>query len=133
MKERKMRNFLPALSRAEWVIMKKIWELRKTNVREVYEELMNSHDWAYNTIRTIMERLRAKGYLNAKKVGNTLFYEPAVSKDKTVKQALHDFTERVFDGAISPIFVALLKEENLSQTEIENIKNLIKEKEKKDE
>jgi BlaI family penicillinase repressor len=125
-----MRNFLPSLSKAEWVIMKKIWELRKTNVREVYEELMNSHEWAYNTVRTIMERLRVKGYLNAKKVGNTLFYEPAVTKNKTVKQALHDFTERVFDGAIGPIFVTLIKDENLSRTEIEHIKNLIKEKEK---
>ena len=71
-----MSNELPELSRAEWIVMKKIWELKKTNVREVHEELKDSQKWAYNTVRTMMERLRDKGYLSAKKVGAMYFYQP---------------------------------------------------------
>ncbi|HUT24096.1 MAG TPA: BlaI/MecI/CopY family transcriptional regulator [Sumerlaeia bacterium] len=61
----------PELSQAEWTVMKRVWELGKTNVREVYEDLRDSQGWAYNTVRTMMERLRDKGCLTVKKVGNT--------------------------------------------------------------
>ena len=64
---------LPDLTDAEWKIMKAVWDLKKTNVREVYESLLEGEGWAYNTVRTLMERLSAKGYLRAKKVGNMYF------------------------------------------------------------
>ncbi len=123
-------NNVPELSNAEWEVMKKIWQLKKTNVREVYEELKDSKEWAYNTVRTMMERLREKGYLNVKKVGNSYFYEPSVSRGKIIKNAVHDFANKVFDGAIGPIFSSLIKEEKLSEAEIEEIKKIIDKKEK---
>lgn len=124
-----MKNFLPDLSKTEWVIMKKVWKLKKTSVREVYEELKESQGWAYNTVRTIMDRLRAKGYLEARRVGNMHFFEPTVSHGKIIRQSLHDFAERVLDGAVGSIFANLIKENKLSDEEIKEIKNLIQEKE----
>jgi BlaI family transcriptional regulator, penicillinase repressor len=125
-----MKNEFPDLSKAEWEVMKKIWELKKTNVREVYEELHNSTEWAYNTVRTMMERLRDKGYLNVKKVGNAYFYEPSVSRSKIVRNAIYDFANKVFDGAIGPIFSTLIKEEKLSEGELDEIRKIIYDKEK---
>lgn len=125
-----MKNFLPDLSKSEWVVMKKIWKLKKTSVREVYEELKDSQDWAYNTVRTIMDRLRAKGYLEARRVGNMHFYEPTVSQGKIIRQSLHDFAERVMNGTVGSIFANLIKDDKLSDAEIKQIKNLIQEKEK---
>lgn len=116
----------PELSPAEWIVMKKIWDLKKTNVREVYEELKDSRQWAYNTVRTMMERLREKGYLSAKKIGNTYFYTPRVSKRKITATALNSFVDKVFDGAVGPIISYLIRNENLTESEIEKIKQLIK-------
>lgn len=125
-----MDDRFPELSKAEWIVMKKIWELKKTNVREVYIELQDSKEWAYNTVRTMMERLRDKGYLNVKKVGNMYFYEPAIPRSKIVRLAIKDFANKVFDGAVGPIFTALIKEEKLSAPELDEIKKIIAEKEK---
>ncbi len=120
---------LPELSKAEWIVMKKVWELKKTNVREVCEELKNSRNWAYNTVRTMMDRLREKGYLSGKKIGNMYFYQPRVSRRKIALAALDNFADKVFDGAVGPIVSYLIKEEKLSEVEIEEIKRLIEKEE----
>ncbi len=120
---------LPQLSRAEWTVMKKAWQLKKTNVREVYEELKDTEEWAYNTIRTMMERLRQKGYLEGRKVGNTTFYRPLVSRRKIARTALDSFADRVFDGAIGPIVSYLIEKDRLSEKEMDDIKRMLEEKE----
>ncbi|MBN1903092.1 BlaI/MecI/CopY family transcriptional regulator [Candidatus Sumerlaeota bacterium] len=124
------RNF-PDLSDAEWIVMKKIWELGKTNVREVYEELKSSQNWAYNTVRTMMERLRSKGYLSVKKIGNTHFYTPNVSRNKITRKALFDFIDRVFDGAVGSVMSHLVNHENLSDSEIDKIRDIVNREGKK--
>jgi BlaI family penicillinase repressor len=116
---------LPDLSQAEWDVMKKVWDLRKTNVREVFEELKETQGWAYNTVRTMMERLRDKGYLETRKVGNMHFYRPAVSRRSISLAALRRFADKVFDGAIGPVVSYLIQEEGLSDQEKREIKRLL--------
>ena len=72
-----------------------------------------------------MERLRDKGYLSCKKVGNTHFYHPLVSRRKIVLSALEDFADRVFDGAVGPVVSYLIQQEKLSDSEMEEIKRLL--------
>lgn len=122
----------PELSKAEWVVMNKVWELKKTNVREVCEELRPSQNWAYNTVRTIMERLREKGYVSAKKVGNTFFYRPRVARRKVAREAMEHFADKVFDGAIGPIVSHLIREDRLSRSELEEVRRLLKQEEDKE-
>ena len=116
---------LPELSPAEWDVMKKVWDLKKTNVREVFEDLKESQGWAYNTVRTMMERLRDKGYLETRKVGNMYFYQPAVSRRSISLAALRRFADKVFDGAIGPVVSYLIQEEGLSEQEKREIKRLL--------
>jgi len=120
-----MKNNFPDLSDAEWIVMKKIWVLQKTNVREVFEELQSSQNWAYNTVRTMMERLKTKGYLSVKKVGNTYFYSPNVSQSKISRKALVDFIDKVFDGAVGSVVSYLIKHEKLSDSELQKIRDLV--------
>lgn len=116
---------LPQLSTAEWTVMKQVWKLRKTTVREVHETLKDSQEWAYTTVQTLMERLRGKGYLSGKKVGKTNFYTPQTTRRKVVMSAFDDFADQVLDGAIGPIVCHLIRKDRLSKKELREIKNLI--------
>ena len=115
----------PELSKAEWAVMNKVWDLQKTNVREVCEELRSTQNWAYNTVRTLMERLREKGYLSAKKVGNTFFYRPRVPRRRVAREAVESFADKVFDGAVGPIVSHLIREDRLSPSELKEIRHLL--------
>jgi BlaI family penicillinase repressor len=76
----------------------------------------------------MMERLREKGYLAGKKVGNMMFYTPQVPRRRIVRGAMRSFAEKVLDGTIGSLVSYLIKEENLSPAEIEEIKALLEEK-----
>jgi len=124
-----MNRLFPELSNAEWIVMRKVWELKKTSAREVFQELAPSHNWSFSTVRTLLNRLRKKGYLSVKKVGNMHFFEPNVSERKTTRRALKHFIERVFNGAVGPVFSHLIKEERLTPSEREKIRKLLEKEE----
>lgn len=116
------------LTDAEWKVMKAVWVLKKTNVREVFESLQESEGWAYNTVRTLMERLAAKGFLKTKKVGNMYFYTPARSRGTVSAQALWDFVDKVFDGAAGPLVSYAVQEKKLTPEELEALRKLLEER-----
>jgi len=116
---------LPELSATEWILMKKVWELGKTSAREVYEELLPTQGWAFSTVRTMLERLCEKGYLEDKKVGNMYFYLPRATRKKTALTALDRFVDKVFDGAIGPLFTHLLSQDKLTPADLAEIRKLI--------
>src|SRR5258708_6700329 len=49
------------LSKAEWKVMKIVWELRKAMAREVYTIAGEQHSWTPATVKTILKRLVDKG------------------------------------------------------------------------
>ena len=119
------------LTKTEWILMKRVWELKRTNVREVYEDLLSEQGWAYNTVRTMLERLRDKGFLSAKKVGNGYIYSPKFGRKALSLEAVRSFADRVFDGAVGPIVTHLIREDHLSPSELDEIRSLIDRKEEK--
>lgn len=116
------------LTDAEWKVMKAVWDLEKTNVREVFESLRESEGWAYNTVRTLMERLAAKEFLKTKKIGNMYFYTPARSRGTVSAQALWDFVDKVFDGAAGPLVSYAVREKKLTSEELKALRKLLDEK-----
>ena len=115
------------LSEAEWKVMKEVWALKKTNVREVYERVRSRERWAYNTVRTLMERLCNKGYLAANKVGNMYFYTPTKSRRSVSTLALWDFVDKVFDGAVGAVVSQLIEEKRLTKDELRQLREILDE------
>ncbi len=127
----KKENELPELSKAEWAVMEVVWRLNRTVAREVHEELKESQEWALSTVRTMMERLRRKGYLSGKKIGKTYLDEPRARKREVVVDAVERFSDRLFDGAIGPLVACLVEENKLSPEETREIQRLLKSQEEK--
>ncbi|MDX9971407.1 MAG: BlaI/MecI/CopY family transcriptional regulator [FCB group bacterium] len=121
----------PDLSGAEWKVMKAVWTLKKANVRDVYERLQGQEGWAYNTVRTLMDRLCVKGYLKAEKAGNLYVYKPTKTRRSVSAQALWAFVEKVFDGAVGPLVTQLIEEDKLSQEDLEKLRGILDEERNK--
>lgn len=115
------------MTEAEWKVMKAVWTLKKTNVREVYETLLETEGWAYSTVRTLMDRLAGKGFVTPKKVGNMYFYTPAQSRSSVSAKALWEFVDKVFDGAVGPLVSHAVREKKLTPEELDGLRQLLKE------
>ena len=116
----------------ELEILNLIWETGPVNVRLVRDALCRQRPPgpAYTSVMTVMSTMVHKGYLQRTKLGNGYVYQAAIRRRTTTGRMLHDLIGRAFEGATANVALALLKDADLDQTQILELKALIRAKSK---
>ncbi|MBN2090947.1 BlaI/MecI/CopY family transcriptional regulator [candidate division KSB1 bacterium] len=117
------------LSDFEWSLMKIVWEKKEATVKEVWQRAFPAEEKAYTTVQTYMERMVEKGLLKKRKLGLVNFYSARISQQVLMKKSTETLADRIFNGSIGQFAAFLLKDCQLSEKELEEIKKLINEKE----
>jgi predicted transcriptional regulator len=78
-----------------------------------------------------MNILEKKKLLERRKIGLVNFYTPTCKREDVVKAEMSNMLSRMFNGSITALASSLLSMENVTMQEIEYLKKLISEKEKK--
>jgi len=113
------------------VVMEVVWRKHPITALEVVQQLTHYKQWQDQTIRTMLRRLIRKKVLTYKAEGKIYYYEPAVSREQCVHGESRSFLERVFGGTAQPLLVQLVQETKLSTEEINELKRIGREKERK--
>lgn len=86
-------------------IMNSIWNLHEKDedanisVSDIVDSLNdNEVSRAYTTIKTVMDRLVAKGILVRYRNNKKFFYRSTLDKNEAAKKAIEDVSSRFFDG-----------------------------------
>ena len=119
------------LTQAEWSIIKAVWENEPCAAPTVQEKLHKRTEWTYSTVRTLMDRMVAKGLLTAEKIRNLTLYRSAVTREQAQRGELVYALRNAFNGALTPMMQCLLETGELSAKELAGLETLIKEKKKK--
>lgn len=112
------------LTEAEWEIMKVVWEKEPCAAGTVQEELSSHKDWAYSTVKTMMDRMVKKGALTTTRIRNLNLFSSAISKTEAKTSELHKMLKRAFDGALTPMMQFLLENQKLSPDELARLREL---------
>jgi predicted transcriptional regulator len=80
---------------------------------------------AYNTILTLLSRLRDKGYVIADTRETAHVFRPIVSREELLTNGLSTLADRVCDGMASPLVHALVHGRRLSATDIAELRRLV--------
>ena len=115
------------LSDAEWTVMKVVWEKPPVTVRDVYAKIQDETEWAYSTVKTIMDRLVEKGVLSSTKRANTGLFEPLITRSQARKSAIQSLVERAFDGTFGSLLQHMISEEKLSRRDQKRLQELLEE------
>lgn len=110
------------LTKAELQAMEILWSIGKAcDVHEVVERYAEPRP-AYTTVSTFMKILSTKGFVDFKKgQGKQHLYFPLISKDEYTSRVMRDVKNNFFGGSVSSFLSFFLKEENLSQKELEEL------------
>jgi predicted transcriptional regulator len=122
------------LTAKEEEVMQILWRLEKALIRDIIENLPNS-DQPYTTVASIVRILEKKGFVSFRSYGRTHEYYPLISKSAYRKLKFKTFFSQYFDNSIESVVSFLVKEENISREEMEEITRMIgkNKKEKGDE
>jgi BlaI family transcriptional regulator, penicillinase repressor len=124
-------NKKPAISDAEWEVMKILWAKVPVTAEEVVGALKSKTTWKPKTILTLINRLVKKGLLGYEKKGRAYHYFPKINETACVHAESSSFLQRVYDGAFKPMLVNFLRDARLSKEDIEELKRILNEKESK--
>lgn len=120
---------IPKISEAEWEVMKIFWaKAVPCTANEIVEGLGGFSDWKPNTVKTLITRLVKKGALGFREERRIYWYYPMVTEDQCIRSEAKFFMKRFFGGALRPMLVTFLQEENLSPEEIEELKRILEER-----
>ena len=124
---------IPQISQAEWRIMKLLWDKSPRTSNEIIELLDNDAtvDWNPKTIKTLLNRLVNKGALDYDKEGRSYLYYPKVDESECRRAERKSFLGRVYSGSLKPMLAAFIEDEQLTKDDIEELKRILEEKEKK--
>jgi predicted transcriptional regulator len=79
---------------------------------------------ARTTVTTMLERLRAKGYLRREKQGASFLWSPQDEPATQLRGVVGRFVERTLGGSLDP-FVAYLSEAHLSDEQKAQLRTLV--------
>ncbi len=124
-KKEKVPAELPSLSKAEWEIMKILWDKGPMAARDIFAAVPTKHEWAYKTVKTLLSRLVSKGAVEYDQIGNSYLYRPACPRDKMTEVEVRSFFNRVLDGSVSTMLSYFVKNRELSTDQVDEIRKVI--------
>ena len=78
------------------------------------------------TVRTLLRRLEAKGYLRHSVRGRMYVYEPRVAETQAAASAVRRLVQRFFGGSTSRLLVGLVDEGLIAPEEVSELSRRIK-------
>ncbi|HEV3298154.1 MAG TPA: BlaI/MecI/CopY family transcriptional regulator [Planctomycetaceae bacterium] len=114
------------LGHLELSVLLYIADRHPITVREVAAHFAETSGQARTTLLTVMEHLRAKGYLKRRKSVGAHRYTATLSKADLLQQLVGNFVDDVLAGSVSPFVAYLSRSAQLSADEIRKLEILVK-------
>lgn len=121
------------LTEAELRLMEVIWDRGTATVAEVADALPKQLGLAYNTVLTTMRILEDKGYVRhtKSKEGRAFVYTAIIGREQARRNAVRHLISKFFKDSPELLVLNVLKDEELSETELEGIRHLLSEQDTK--
>jgi len=118
---------LGSLQRA---VLEIVWQLGQASVHQVRDRLSRKRTLAYTTVLTAMQKLEKAGWLRHRTEGKSYVYLPTRSREQAGASSVRKFMERIFDGDALLMFQHLIRESNLSDQDLQELRKIIDQKRK---
>jgi predicted transcriptional regulator len=128
-----MGDLKATLGPLELEILRYIGEHYPITVAEVAESVSRTTGHARTTVLTVMERLRAKGYLTRKRIGGVYRYSPKLPTQEVLRGLVQDFVDTTLGGSVSPFVAFLAEGGSISEDDLGLLKRLVRDLERKGE
>jgi BlaI family transcriptional regulator, penicillinase repressor len=104
------------VTEAELGVLQVLWNHGARTIREVAAILDGpNQDVYYATVKKLLERLDAKGFVRREPKGIAYLYTATVGRDELIGQRLRVLAERLCDGSVTPLLTQLAHHERLNK------------------
>ena len=112
---------LKNLGEVDQQVMDYIWKHAPATAEQCREGLSASRPMKDSTIRTVLRRLEAKGYVSHKVEGRTYVYRAADAKQNVAVRAVRNIIERFCGGSAEALVLGMVDNKVLNRKQLERL------------
>lgn len=117
---------------AELAVLQVLWDRGRASIRTLTDTLYPGGRAAhYNTVRKLLERLEAKGWVKHERSEAVQEYAATVGRPELINRRLLALAEKLCGGSLTPIFSQLVRAKRLTARERQELRELIDELDKR--
>jgi BlaI family penicillinase repressor len=112
---------------AELAILRVLWELGPSTVRQIHNRITQSKDIGYATTVKMLVIMFEKGLVKRDDSIRPQIYRAAITQKRAQQTMLNDLLHKVYDGSAKSLVQQLLSSRKSSPEEIREIRELLDE------
>jgi BlaI family transcriptional regulator, penicillinase repressor len=109
------------LGEVEQLVMDYVWSHGPCPAESCREALASKRPMKDSTIRTILRRLEAKGYVAHDLAGRTFIYRAAEARENVAVRAVKHIIDRLCGGSAEQLVIGLVDNEVLGSKQLERL------------
>jgi predicted transcriptional regulator len=115
----------PRPTDAELAILRVLWQLGPSTVRQVHEVMSRERPTAYTTALKLLQIMTEKGLVRRDETDRTHVYHAKLSEEQTQRQLIRDLLDRAFGGSSSKLVLQALATRRASSDELAEIRRML--------
>ena len=109
-------------------ILDLVWSRDSATAEEVRDALKPRHVLSDSSVRTLLRRLEARGYLEHEARGKVFVYRARLAPQKLAARSVRQIIERFWSGSVEQFLVGMVDEKVLTRAEIERLARKVRTK-----
>ncbi len=109
---------------SELKIMNVLWTQGDVSAKHISNVLKEEIGWNMNTTYTLIKRCIKKGAIE--RLEPNFICHALISKEEVQLAQTNELLDKIFDGSIDKMFTALIGNKQLSEKQIKELKDLVK-------
>ena len=111
---------------AELAILRVIWQLGPSTVREIHEEMLRDQPrLGYTTVLKLLQIMTEKGLVDRDESQRAHVYSTSASAEATQRMLVRDLADRAFGGSAAQLVMQALSGKKTSAKELAAIRELL--------
>lgn len=121
-----MEHLAEKISDSELEVMRTLWEAGEPlPVSQIRKELQARKGWESTTVKTLVQRLCAKGCIAQEKREN-FYYRPLIQEEEYNAWATDHLIHKLYRGSAKSLVAALVHSESLTREDVEELRDFFR-------
>jgi BlaI family penicillinase repressor len=116
-----MKSQTQNISALEHLVMEYVWAHGPCTAEACREALADQHPLKDSTIRTLLRRLEAKGYLKHEVEGRTFLYRPLEAPQTVAARAVKQIIDKLCGGSVEELLLGMVDHEVLDRRQLQRL------------
>lgn len=116
----------PKPTPAELDLLRVLWRLGPSTVKQVHQEVMKEREMAYAAVLRLLQIMHGKGLLLRDESAKSHIYRPAQEQDTLQTGLLRELIHKAFSGSGKALVMAALRDGHVTNEERKEIEAFLK-------